>query len=214
MMAKLPNPFDLLRRSGSDAGRFTQDAFRISRGVESPEAPHRWWFGKPEAAESFGPINNLDPMSIVSGEKFLQEGTATIPGKLDTSGFVSVDAKGSPWSAIRLQDIKNSEVQQYLLHKLEPDLNPMSKIAGEVHVTLDDIARAANNLNLPGVHARNVWDSGTNVTDQFYVADTRRRRSRFAKFSNPDAHDLLGSAGGLALGGTAAATALNSGRET
>lgn len=210
-MPKLPN--DLLgellglAKSGPSKGphaqSYPQDAYRVTRSAERPvaESPHRWWFKDAEAAESYGKVIKTHltakPDEELGAPATLKEGTATIPGKLNTKDFPEIDANGADWMNLPLSSIKDVTIKAWLKHRLHLKGND------DFYVTTDDVANAVGALNLPGVRIRNVRDSGDAITDQFFVNHLNRRRGRFAKFEDPSALDLLGGAAGLGLSGAA-----------
>jgi len=73
----------------------------------------------------------------------------------------------------------------------------------------DDIAQAVQELDLPGVTFKDVYDVMHYPTTQHYVNHPQRRRGRFAKFEDPNSEDLMAGLVLSLMGGGAGAAALS-----
>lgn len=196
-MPKLPIPEDILmellgraRADRPDAARFTQPAFRHSSELPNkPNRQHRWWFSEPDQANSYGRSSNYD----VRDKSQFKEGAVTIPGDLDTRGFLEVDAQGRFYNSISLENVQSEAFRRSRQFDL-----PIT--------TTDEIAAYADHSGLPGVIFRNVREEGGGIGDQYYISDPTRRRARFAAFKDPKSPNIMSSTllSLLGLGGAAA----------
>ena len=196
-MAKLPIPEDILmellgraRADRPDVARFTQPAFRHSSELPNkPNRQHRWWFPQPDQANSYGRSSNYD----VRDESQFAEGAITLPGDLDTRGFLEVDAQGRFHDSIAIENIPSESFQNSRQFAL-----PIT--------TTDEIAAYADQSGIPGVIFRNVREEGGKIGDQYYVSDPTRRRARFAAFKDPKSPNIMSSTllSLMGLGGAAA----------
>ena len=195
-MPKLPIPEDLLmellgraRADRPDVARFTQPAYRHSSELPNkPNRQHRWWFPQPDQANSYGRSSNYD----VRDESQFAEGAITLPGDLDTRGFLEVDAQGQSHGSIPIQNVQSEAFQA--AHQSDLPI-----------VSTDTIAAYADQTGIPGVIFRNVREEDGVIGDQYYVSDPTRRRARFAAFQDPKSPNIMSSTllSLLGLGGAA-----------
>lgn len=154
----------------------------VYRGSQRPDATARggWWAADPAEANKY--LNgNWNPYD------YEHSAGSIIPGQLNTDGFVSIDAGGAFYDSIPSRAIKDNNVRQYLQQKYK-----MSDLEFQrAEFKTDTIAEAIDVLGLPGVTFSNAQDVLSHPSTQYYVADRRRRRSRFARFEDPNSEDLM-----------------------
>lgn len=169
------------------------------RGSMSPGARARggWWARSPEEASIYANTSDDELSRLVEQNG---SGPSVIPGQLNTRGFSVVDGGKAPYSHIPGRSIPPNILEVVAQHK---GLT-LEQAEKQVFKT-DDIAQAVEEMGLPGVTFRNVEDSLGQPTTQYYVADPRRRRSRFAKFQDPNSEDLMASLVLSLMGGGGAA---------
>lgn len=126
-----------------------------------------------------------------------------IPGQLNTREFGVVNARGKNYASLHLDDIRDPELRAAVRRHIAPNYNEP--------ITTDVIAEVAAYEGLPGVTFNNIRDESPNTHSQYFVADNTRRRSRFARFENPNSEDLMASLLLSLMGGGAGAAALSSG---
>jgi len=146
----------------------------------------KWWTDSAEEASQHLYVGDVADGTV---------GGHVTPGQLNTEGFLEINGQGYNWDSLRLDDI--------------PDLKVKSILQDIPRINTDTIAEAADQAGFPGVIFRNVMDESGQPHTQYYVADPRRRRSRFAKFENPDSEDLMASLTLALMGGAGATAALN-----
>lgn len=167
------------------------------RGSTSEGATARggWWANLPEEANHY--TDNPHTQEI-------REGANVIPGQLNTRGFQVVEGKGAPYS-----HIPGSQIPEKILARMAEHFGLTYQQAAKREWKTDDVAQAVEELNLPGVTFRNFQDQMDKPTTQYFVADPRRRRSRFAKFEDPNSEDLMAGLVLSLMGGGAGAAALS-----
>ncbi len=180
-----------------------QDAIRalydvpVYRGSRSPGAQARggWWANNPAEASDYA-------THIDEGEMY--EGATVIPGQLNTRGFATVEGAGSPFS-----QIPGVAVPPQILEHLAKTSGRTLQQAERAVWKTDDIAQAVQELDLPGVTFKDVYDVMHYPTTQHYVNHPQRRRGRFAKFEDPNSEDLMAGLVLSLMGGGAGAAALS-----
>lgn len=167
------------------------------RGSKSPGAQARggWWAQLPEEASDYA------TGYVTPGQLEPSPGGATvIPGQLNTRGFAVVEGAASPFS-----QIPGVAIPPNVLEVLAQHRGITLAQAERAVFKTDDIAQAVEEMGLPGATFKDVYDVMTKPTTQYYVADPRRRRSRFAKFQDPNSEDLMASLALSLMGGGGAA---------
>ncbi len=180
-----------------------QDAIRALydvpayRGSRSPGAQARggWWANLPEEAGDYATSSNPDEII---------EGASVIPGQLNTRGFAHVEGAGSPFS-----QIPGVAIPPQILEHLASTSGRTLQQAEKAVWKTDDIAQAVQELDLPGVTFKDVYDVMHYPTTQHFVNHPQRRRSRFAKFEDPNSEDLMAGLVLSLMGGGAGAAALS-----
>lgn len=184
-------PSDLIR------ALYDVQAFRGSR---SPGATARgkWWGSTPDEANMYTSWGPTAPIT---------EGSSVIPGQLNTRDFVHADAAGVKYDRVPVASINNPAVRELLIDTYRP------RDPEKLVVSTDAIAAAVEELKLPGATILNVKDMAEQPAHQYYVADPRRRRSRFARFQDPNSEDLMAGLLMSIMGGGAGAAALNANQD-
>lgn len=166
----------------------------IFRGTRTTRGRGPWWTGNPEDASNWAGIANPHTGRYI-------EGANVIPGQANTRDFVDLDLGGTQWD-----HIDDSHLQNY------PDmLAVLNEVVGGTRqyfrpYNADEIGEVAGKLGYPGVTFRNILDSGhTAPQTHYYFADLGRRRSRFARFEDPNSDDMMASLVLALLGGGAGA---------
>lgn len=167
------------------------------QGSFTTRSRSKWWDADPTIASEFA----------MNGPHIAEGGNVT-PAQLNTEGFLVVDGGGLYWDKLSSDLIPDARILDYWEGF---DKSSTSGIPDSLNT--DQIATAAEILGYPGVVFKNIGEStdeGTKVSTQYYVADPRRRRSRFAKFEDSESEDILAPAlltlmGGGALGAGALA---------
>lgn len=149
----------------------------VFRGSTKPGAQARgkWWALDPNEARQY------------AGTWGSPEGSNTIPGQLDTRDFEVLDANNADYTSIPLSVIRS---RPRLVEALSKHFYTTADKLKSQFIT-DEIAIAAEQAGIPGVIFRNVQDALPHPSTQIYVADPRRRRSRFAKFEDSNSDDLM-----------------------
>lgn len=148
---------------------------------------NRWWFPREEtdSANYFSYANVSDKSD---------KSPTTLLGRLNSNGFLVVDAGGQSWNRIPLGNLPRD-----VREKLVTD-DPRSPVNTNL------IAEIASDLGYPGVHFRKVKEDNGITSDQYYVADLSRRRGEFANFrDNKSDNFMAGTLMSLLGGGGAAA---------
>lgn len=176
---------------------YTKPAFR---GSTSSGERGNWWADIPEEANQY----TGTPHFSGSTEHVPFEGARVIPGVIDDTDFFEVDLHGQEWNNVGGYQIHEPRIRTELMNMFGLDENSLNGVSFNV----DQIAEIAATLGYPGVTFKNVYDASGKRHTQYYVHDKSRRRSRFAKFEDPNSDDLMASLLLSLMGGGAGAAAL------
>ena len=164
------------------------------RGSTTGGERGKWWAARPEEANAY-----TTPRGGLATEA---EGAVVIPGVLNTNGFTRINAGGSLYNEITADKLPNNIVQKLA------EMSGLTEAQVRArHWKTDDVAQAVEELGIPGVTFNETRDAMETPTTQHYVADPSRRRSRFAKFQDPNSDDIMAGLVLSLLGGGAATLA-------
>lgn len=139
------------------------------RGTTTGGDRGRWFSANPRLANEFA----------------MPEGQV-IPAQLNAEGFAQIEnipsTKPLDWNSIPLEAIRDPRLQAAVKEYLKD---------WRKRPTTDEIAVASQLLGLPGVTFHNTVDEGLPADTQYFVNDLSRRRSRFAKFEDPNSEDIM-----------------------
>lgn len=161
----------------------------------------KWWASTPKEANTYTGADNFWNES--------HHRPTMIPGQIDTSDFVEINAQGQTYSYIPIRGMDGDLLAEVLKSPQFRQTTP-----GYVHI--DDLAEAIERLGKPGMTVRSVVDQANIPHTQYFVNDPSRRRARFARYEDPFSDDLMAQLA-LALtgvgSGSAAIAALNQDEE-